>query len=390
MPFNLVDICIVLLLVGACIRGFQIGLLRQAFSTVGFLLGLYPGVFLASFVMAHVGEPVRPLAGLLAVLSICFMGMSVGERLAVRLKVALTNNLFHKVDNAFGSIISAVTLLLGLWIAASLFALAPSSSFQNQVKNSVILSGLISRLPPVSSSLSTLAQFIDPSQSPQVFVGREPYPDARQTLPSPRNYQAILSHAQNSIVKIEGFGCGGIVDGSGFVYDKNLVLTNAHVVAGVKNPKVRSDRSTYNTTVVLFDPANDIAVLAVPALLAPALPLQTEISRASTSVFALGFPGGGTYGTSPGVILETFNAIGQDIYGKTRTNRLVYSVQTTVVRGNSGGPLIAIDGKVVGVVFATSTTYNNVGYALTISQIHDTLKTVTAQTRAVETGACSP
>ena len=209
-------------------------------------------------------------------------------------------------------------------------------------------------------------------------------------MPSPRNYQAILSHAQNSIVKIEGFGCGGIVDGSGFVYDKNLVLTNAHVVAGVKNPKVRSDRSTYNTTVVLFDPANDIAVLAVPALLAPALPLQTEISRASTSVFALGFPGGGTYGTSPGVILETFNAIGQDIYGKTRTNRLVYSVQTTVVRGNSGGPLIAIDGKVVGVVFATSTTYNNVGYALTISQIHDTLKTVTAQTRAVETSACSP
>ncbi|MGB4800116.1 MAG: MarP family serine protease [Candidatus Saccharimonadales bacterium] len=389
MAISFVDIGVVSLLIVAALRGFQIGLLRQVFSTIGFLLGLYPGVLLSSFIMSHLSDTSRSLVGLVVVLAICLFCMSAGERLALRLKIAIRTRAVHMIDSVGGSVMSMLTLLVGLWLAASLFSLAPPSGFQAQLKNSAILSSILRKLPPIGSSLSTLAKFIDPSQSPQVFIGREPSPDANRTLPNPHDFAVMLSRVQPSVVKIEGLGCGGIVDGSGFVYAKEFVATNAHVIAGVGSPKVRSGSVTYNTTVQLFDPENDLAALRVPGLPAPALALHTAPLQPDAPVFALGYPGGGSLATNPAVVLETFHALGQDIYGVNRTNREVYSLQTTVVRGNSGGPIVTPDGTVAGVVFATSTTYNNVGYALTVRQITSSLMSANHQTQAVPTGECS-
>lgn len=391
---HVVDIIIVFLCVGALLRGYQIGLIRQLGSTVAFLVGLYPGTLLSSLAMPHITGPARPIAGLAILLAVCFGLMTVAELIAVRLKVAVTHTFIQLFDDIAGALMSVVTLLLGLWLASALFALAPPSTVQSELKSSAILNTLNSQLPPAARVLSTLNKLIDPNQSPQVFAGREPSPSATYRTPDIKAYRTVLERIQPSVMKIEGLGCGGIVDGSGFVYAPKLVVTNAHVIAGVKSPKVRTDTATYNTTVVLFDPTNDLAILHVPDLDVPVLTYSEQNLAPGSTVFALGYPGGGEFTVSPGAVLDRFDALGQDIYGKNRSTRNVYSLQTTVVRGNSGGPVIGADGTVVGVVFATSTTYNNIGYALSIEHVHTQLESVRAKVTdrkapPVATGQCS-
>ncbi|MBL8121353.1 MarP family serine protease [Candidatus Saccharibacteria bacterium] len=389
MHINIADVVIFFLCIGALLRGYQIGLIRQLSSTVAFVLGLFPGTIASSWVMSHISGPTQPLAGLSIILAVCFIFMTIGELVAVRLKFAVRNHVVQKIDDSAGALMSVVTLLLGFWLAAALFTLAPPSTIQAQLKNSSILSAVSRKLPPAASILGALNKLVDPNQAPEVFTGREPSPSATYKLPDSTTASAMLNRVRGSVVKIEGLGCGGIVDGSGFVYSPGLVVTNAHVVAGVVSPKVRDERKTYNTSVVLFDPSNDMAVLRATDLAAPSLPLNTAEAEPGSSAYALGFPGGGEYTVSPAVVLESFNALGQDIYGKYRTTRSVYSLQTTVVRGNSGGPVVNDDGQVIGVVFATSTTYNNIGYALTAKQVAGKLALAQQATKAVDTGQCS-
>jgi S1-C subfamily serine protease len=389
MHINLANGIIVVLCIGALLRGYQIGLIRQLVSTLAFVLGLFPGTIASGWVMAHVSGPTQPLAGLCIILAVCFIFMTIGEFIAVRIKFAVRNHIVQRIDDGAGALMSVVTMLLGFWLAAALYTLAPPSAVQMQLKNSAILGSISSNMPPAASILGALNKLVDPNQAPQVFSGREPSPTANYQLPSATTAQAMLDRVRPSVLKIEGLGCGGLVDGSGFVYAPGLIATNAHVVAGVTSPKVRDERKTYNTTVVLFDPANDLAVLRAIGLNTPTLPLLTTEQKPGTTAFALGYPGGGDYTVSPGVVLEQFKALGQDIYGQNRTTRSVYSLQTTVVRGNSGGPVVSSDGSVMGVVFATSTTYNNVGYALTIPQVADQLARAQRTTSAVSTGQCS-
>lgn len=387
IPF--VDFLIVFLAIGALLRGYQIGFLRQFVSTVAFIVGLFPGSWLSAYAMEHISGPSKPLAGLAILLTVCFALMTVGELLAVRLKLAVQSHAVQRTDNAIGAAMSVVTLLLGLWLASALFALAPPSSVQTQLKSSHILGTLNGELPPASRVLKSLNTIIDPNQFPEVFAGREPSPDARQTLPNPDEFTAMLRSIEPSVLKVEGLGCGGIVDGSGFVFAHELVATNAHVVAGVRSPKVRTGNEAFNTIVIAFDPANDIAILRVPGLPNPPLSINRMYPATGSAAFALGYPGGGEYQVSPAIVLDRFEALGQDIYGKERVTREVYSLQTTIVRGNSGGPVVATDGTVVGVVFATSTAYNNIGYALTMEQVHEHLKQAESKSTAVSTGQCS-
>ncbi len=389
MHVSVVDFIIVVLLVGSLLRGYQIGFLRQLGSTVAFIIGLYPGSLLSSWVMTQVSGPSKPLAGLAVLLVVSFICMTIGEVFATKLKFSIRNSLFQRLDNTLGSVISVVTLLFGIWLASALFQLAPASSLQTAVKNSQILSVLNRNLPPATSILGSLNKLIDPNQSPQVFAGREPSPSANYTPPEVNTYATMLASVKPSVVKIEGLGCGGLIDGSGFVYSSQRVVTNAHVVAGVQSPKVTDSNGTHATTVVWFDPNNDIAVLRATNLAGGPLPFASDDATMGTQAFALGYPGGGGYSVKPSVILDQFTALGQDIYGQQRTTRSVYSVQSNIVPGNSGGPLVDTKGQVRGVVFATSTTYNNVGYALTVNQIAAELKEAAKATSAQSTGRCS-
>jgi S1-C subfamily serine protease len=196
----------------------------------------------------------------------------------------------------------------------------------------------------------------------------------------------------NSLVKVEGIApsCGTQVDGSGFVYARDRVMTNAHVVAGVANPGVlvRGTGKVWDAKVVYLDPALDVAVLAVPGLGAPALRFDTTATSGDPAVIA-GFPGGGSLTAGAARIRGRINARGTDIYGLGTVTRDVYAVRGAIRPGNSGGPLLSPTGRVYGVIFASSVDDPDTGYALTAAQVSTAARAGATATREVDTGSCS-
>jgi S1-C subfamily serine protease len=190
-------------------------------------------------------------------------------------------------------------------------------------------------------------------------------------------------------VKIEGKGCGGIIEGSGFVASSDEVITNAHVVAGVSQVFVADEGGNHKAKVIMFDPNLDMAVLQVNGLSGAALRMQAQTAAVGTAAAVLGYPEGGGFTAKPAAILESFTATGRNIYNSGQTKRDIYSLKGDVQQGNSGGPLIDSDGDVIGVVFAKSTSYNNVGYALTMQQIISEFNFVHGSTASVTTGSCA-
>jgi S1-C subfamily serine protease len=167
------------------------------------------------------------------------------------------------------------------------------------------------------------------------------------------------------------------------------VVTNAHVIAGVDAPEVQfQDAGPFSATTVLFDDDTDLAVLYVRAGLPQDLDfLGPDLERGATGA-VLGFPGGEDLTASPAGVRRRLNAVGRDIYGRGTIEREVYELQTRVRPGNSGGPFVNSDGIVAGVVFAASTTDNDVGYALTSSQVEPVVRRALGRTGAVDTGRC--
>jgi len=387
---NLVDLLIILFTISSLFRGYHIGLARQAGSTFGFVAGLFLGSWIGNIVVSHESSALSKTLSSLGIVLLCsFILMTLGEIGGVRLKQKLSKNEhLNRFDGAFGSVMAATTLLFAAWLSAAILVLGPPSSLQLTLKSSRILSFLDAKLPPATQILSSLNKLIDPNDFPQVFSGLEPNP-GNTSVPSLGSFTDIVAATKPSVVKVEGTGCGGIVEGSGFVITSDEIVTNAHVIAGVKNPKVIDANGIHNTRVMWFDPDVDLAVLRVSNLAGEPLTVTTDEQPNNTPAVVLGYPGGGDFNAQPAAVISHFNAYGRDIYGQGRTVRDVYSVQAKVIPGNSGGPLLAADGSVLGIVFATSTTYNDVGYVLTGHQVAGELAQAEKSNTTHSTGSCS-
>lgn len=387
---NIIDLLIIVLALASLARGFRIGLVRQAGSTIGFVLGLFVGSWLGTFFIDFFASSIaKSLASLVAVLAGGFIFMAAGEMVGIWLKQRLHGyKPLDEVDGGLGSIMAAITVVFAVWLAAAILVLGPAGGFQQALKNSRILSSLNSHLPPATQLLGSLNKLIDPNGFPQVFSGLEPNPGTAK-LPDLGSFNAVVKAVEPSVVKVEGTGCGGIVEGSGFVVSNGDIATNAHVVAGVNSPKVIDGNGIHNTRVVWFDPNVDLAVLQVSNLAGKPLPITANEQAGGAQGVVLGYPGGGNFDAEPAAVLDHFTALGRNIYGQGATSRDVYSLKAHVIPGNSGGPLIGADGSVLGIVFATSTQYNNVGYALTGHQVAGELSQATQSTTTRNTGACS-
>lgn len=387
---NIIDLLIILFGLSSLVRGYRIGLIRQAGSTLGFVAGLFAGSQVANVVISHVtGSLTKSLVSLAVVIGLSLVFMTIGEVAGQKLKVRLLNHSADMFDGALGSLMSVATLLLAVWLAAAILVLGPSSGLQQSIKTSRVIAALDRSLPPATKVLSTLNRLINPNGFPQVFSGLEPSPGKPANLPSLGSLDYAVNSTKASVVKIEGAGCGGIVEGSGFVVASNTIATNAHVVAGVASPKVIDANGVHNTEVTWFDPNLDLAVLKVNHLAGKPLTINASEQPAGTPGVVLGYPGGGNLNAQPASILDRFTAVGRNIYGQGATARDVYSIQATVIPGNSGGPLVGANGSVLGIVFATSTTYNKVGYALTGHQINGELTQAEQSTTVRATGSCS-
>jgi S1-C subfamily serine protease len=167
------------------------------------------------------------------------------------------------------------------------------------------------------------------------------------------------------------------------------VVTNAHVVSGTSSHRlVLPDGSEINAPVVYFDPERDVALLYAPDYAAS---LAFAPASRGTDAAVIGYPGGGAESVSPAVVDGVIEAQGYDIYSANRVTRQIYVIQGTVRPGNSGGPLIDLKGRVLGIVFATSASDPNQAYALTNDEIASDLQGGQGQTSSINTAqyACA-
>ena len=387
---NLLDAVIILLLVAMFIRGIEIGFVRQLLAAAGVVIGILIGAWLTPHIVRANGSQLdKSVLTLLLTTGFGIVFLTIGEYLGIYIKQREKGKKINKVDGALGSILGLITLLASVWLAAAVFIKLPYPYLRSEIQQSAIIAALDKSLPSAPTVVTQLSQIIDPNGFPQVFVGTEPAPSKTVTLPTTANLQKIIAQASPSIVKIEGRGCGGIVLGSGFVAARGFVITNAHVVAGVSNPVVKDNSGAHPGTVVWFDPNLDMAVLRASNLDGPPLPITSANAERGVGGVVMGYPGGGSLTVVPAAVLEEFIATGRNIYNQGTTDRNVYELQTDVVPGNSGGPFIDSEGKVTGLVFAQSTAYSHIGYAIAMGQVLTEFHQAKQANQAVGTGACA-
>ncbi|HET8709403.1 MAG TPA: MarP family serine protease [Candidatus Saccharimonadales bacterium] len=388
---NLTDIIIIILVISACLRGRELGFVRQLCSTIGFFVGLYLGAaLLQPYTVKLVHSPLsQSLVTIITTLGAAIILLIIGEYLGLHAKRRLQIWKVNRLDVIFGGLLGVVSLLLVVWLSAAILETLPSQTIQREIRYSAIISRLNRMLPPASTVVANLGQLIDPNGFPQVFIGDAPGPPSNVPQPSLGALQAAVDKDSRSVVKIEGQGCGGIVEGSGFVVGTNLIATNAHVVAGIRQPYVLDANGTHTAQPIWFDPDLDFAVLKVNNLAGDPLVFSNADVHRGTAGAVLGYPGGGNFEADPAAVLDEFTATGRNIYNQGETERDVYEIRAKVVPGNSGGPVIVKDGSVIGIVFAESTKYPHIGYALTNDQVTGEINQARAQDRPVSTGSCA-
>ncbi len=391
---NIVDIVIIFILITALMRGTEIGVVRQICSTAGLLAGLFLGIFAQGKIIHLAQSPTSKALLTITVVSIItsiflMTGGRIGDFIRGRIERAKKVKIIDVFDRILGASVAGATILAAVWLGASVFKNVPLQDLQRQLQSSVVIAQLNKSLPQAPSIVTSLGHLIDPNSFPDVFMGLEPRINTQVPLPSIGELDNAVQHARLSVTKIEGLGCGGVSQGSGFVADSNMVVTNAHVVAGVKQVYVVDGNGRHTATVIWFNPSLDIAVLRADNLAGQPLAMTTSVTPDNTPGAVLGYPGGNDFTVRPATILESFKAIGHDIYNQGRSEREVYSVKAAIEPGNSGGPLVNKDGHVVGVIFAESTTYEDIGYSLTSVGVAEDIGQAKGRTQAVDTGSCT-
>ncbi|HEU5156010.1 MAG TPA: MarP family serine protease [Streptosporangiaceae bacterium] len=393
---HILDLILLGLIVLFAVSGYRQGFIVGLLSFVGFVGGGVCGALIAPPIARAVVE--GPSQQALLAIVIAFLAATLGQLLASSVGAVLRNrvtgNNARAVDAAGGAVVSVVSLLVVAWFIGSAVSNSPFSGLRTQVANSQVLRGVDDVMPDaVDGWFASFRAFVAKTEFPQVFGGlggeslvNVPPPDTR-VLTTPE-----LRAARRSIVKIVGTApsCQRRIEGSGFVYAPERVMTNAHVVAGVRGPTVYvMGGASYRARVVVYNPRRDIAVLQVPGL--PQRPLEFNPSAESRdNAVVAGFPRGhpGFVAVAARVRTRQF-AKGPDIYHAGQVKREIYAIRGKVEPGNSGGPLLASDGTVYGVIFAAALTDKDTGYALTASEVAPDARAGIDSGSAVSTQACS-
>jgi S1-C subfamily serine protease len=387
---NLVDVVLVVVALLAAYQGARVGALVQVCAILGFLGGLYLGALLASVTVRWAHTPTaRTAVALTTMVGVAFALGMVGRVLGGMLVVRVHPGLGRTVDAVLGTVVAVVAALVTFWLLASTLVNSSSAALDSAILQSRVINSLNRVLPPPPSVFSQAQGFLTAEGFPPVFAALAPASARPVALPTDSQLRAAVRAAQASTVKVEGYGCGVLQEGSGFVAAPGLVVTNAHVVAGIPSPLVQVGSSVRTTKVVAFDPSFDLAVLRVSGLNAPVLALDPGTVDRGAQAAVLGYPDGGPFTVDAAGVMALFEAQGRDIYGKGLTVRNVYELDAVVRPGNSGGPLVLPDGRVVGVVFSRSTVDPSIGYALTSADVLPRVARAVSATAPVGTGPCT-
>jgi S1-C subfamily serine protease len=346
-----VDWVIVIFTALLALYGYLQGFIVGALSLLGFALGAFLGTRLGPLLLpggAH--SEYAPLFGLIGALLAGGMLASGLEGLGAHARSALRLPGLRAVDGLLGGLLTACVGLGIAWIVGAIaLQSAGSKPLRHDIQRSAILTELNGLLPPSGPILHALARF-DPLPTVRGPAAEVPAP-TRGILAT-----AGVRAARGGVVRVLGSACGLGVQGSGWIAARDLVVTNAHVVAGETDTTVEplGRPPGLPAQAVVFDPHDDIAVLRVPGLSGTPLGLEAK-PRSRTAAGILGYPLDGPYDAEPGRIGQTSVVQTEDAYGNGPVLRRVVSLRGKVRSGNSGGPMVDAAGRVVATVFAAIT-----------------------------------
>jgi S1-C subfamily serine protease len=391
---SVVDLVLIGLALVFALSGFRQGLLVSATSFFGFLGGAVVGAQLAEPVADRIegSNVTRVFAALVVVLACALLGQVVAGAAGRALRKRVTWEPAKVVDSVAGAVLSAVAVLLVAWMVASPLATAPFPQVAGQVRQSALVQAVDEAVPTgVRTVYESLRDAIDRRGLPDVLDPLTPT-QSRQVAAPDEALQAspVVASVEGSVVKISGVApsCSRQIDGSGFVYATERVMTNAHVLAGVEDPVVLAEGGEYDATAVYVDEATDVAVLAVPGLPQVPLTFAQVPSDTGDDAIIMGYPGGGPFFVGAARVRDRGDINGPNFRNTATVVRDVYALYGTVRSGNSGGPLFRPDGQVLGVVFASAIDDPATGYALTAEQVAEAAAQGVRSGSEVATGAC--
>ncbi|MGH9182431.1 MAG: MarP family serine protease [Acidimicrobiales bacterium] len=382
---NLFDLAAIVLVGLAALGGYRSGFLARALSWAGLVLGAIVAVVFIPTLVELIPRP-NPAERLVVAVAVLLLGAAFGQGLGLLVGVRARLSLPRAgvpVDQVVGALAGGLSVLVGLWLLLPAMAEVPGT-LSRQARASAIGQAIDEVAPAPPDALRTLRQLVRETPFPQVFADLRPSPDLVPPPAGAGPSPAVVAAVTGSTVRVEGQACGRIQEGSGFVAQPGVVVTNAHVVAGEHEIELVSPGGAQVAArVVVFDPNRDLALLAAPRLGASPLPLGDAGVGDVGAVF--GYPGGGALRVAPYAVRDEVEALGRDLYDRRPTRRQVLILASGLAPGDSGGALVDGDGSVVGVAFAIAPDRAATAYALATEEVEAVLA---APRGEADTGPC--
>jgi S1-C subfamily serine protease len=399
---DLLDIALIVIAAAFAVSGYRQGFIVGSLSFVGFVGGAVLGAqFGPSIARAIVGgQTQQDVVAVILLVSGAIVGQFIASSIGTAMRQTMTGRSSTALDAIGGSAVSVLSMLLVAWAIGSVLTASPFPVVVQQVNNSEVLRTMDKVMPsPAKTMFSDFRRMLADGPFPQVFSGI----GTEQLITVPAPDPAVLSTSgyqvdRSRIVKIQGTAptCDRLIEGSGFVYAPDHVMTNAHVVAGVTEgptgggggPVVTTVNGVnYTAQVVFYDPQVDIAVLYVPGLNMTPLQFAGQAAGGADAVVA-GYPENHSFTAVPARVAQIQTAKIPNIYQTDLVSRQIYEIRAVVEPGNSGGPLIAPDGGVYGVVFAAAVGEADTGFALTAAEVAGDASAGASATVPVSTQGC--
>jgi S1-C subfamily serine protease len=377
------------------VSGYRQGFIIGSLSFVGFVGGAVLGAeFGPAISRALVGGPTQQdVVAVILLVSFAIVGQFVASSVGAYVRQSMTSPSSTTLDSIGGSAVSILSMLLIAWAIGSVLTASSFPVVVKQVNDSVVLGTLDQVMPPQAKTMfSEFRRLLASGPFPQVFSGIGAAHLFAVASPDPKvlNDPGYLA-ARSRVLKVQGTAtsCDRSIEGSGFVYAPDHVLTNAHVVAGVNQDQsvTTPDGRRYKAYVVIYDPQVDVAVLYVPGLDITPLKFNDQASAGADAIVA-GYPLDEPFKAVPARIGGTQVAVGPDIYQTGTVKRQIFEIRANVEPGNSGGPLLSPSGSVYGVVFAAAVDTSNTGFALTASEVAPDAQAGAHQTTPISTESC--
>lgn len=390
----IVDVALGVVAVFALMSGWRQGGCSAVLSLAGVLGGGVLGLRILPWVMGYVdGDTQRFLVALAVVAGSVVIGYTIGSVIGGRLRDLIRTRAVLRVDSVVGALVQVVTTVVVVWLIVVPVAGNNSGDLGKAVRGSSILSG-VSKLAPswLEALPQQTASFFSDSGFPVITDPFDEVPSAEVAAPdSALSDDPVVAEARPSLVRVVGEAeqCSRILQGSGFAIEPDLVMTNAHVVAGTGRVALETVDGDAEGEVVYYNPSQDIALIrTTDGTTIPTLDWADQPAAQNDDAIVMGFPLGGPFQATPARVREMFTVSGPDIYADARVDREAYTLRGTVVQGDSGGPLVDTEGNVLGLVFGAAVGDSDTGYALTKNEVLSHVGDTASYRSPVDTQEC--